>query len=472
MNIHVSGNVEGSTVVLLAGFPDTSQVFHGNIMTELAPHHRLVGMSFPGFDTQALKLIINCEGVSDKVTDALRQEATSNPLLGYSFEVLVDMFEIALFAVMEGRTWDKPMLIAHSLGCTVAYEFMLLRPYFFHRVVILDVGCPVAWARDSRSDKYGCSGPADNFLSYSSWSCILFVFLCQVLLLFSFILPKFMGKRILHLMLYIFRRPKYNYISQTVLRDEHVDDTRELWLASSNTFKGYHSQHSRGWRVTDIVDGVMALVPVRLGGYGLTNCISVAFYPAQFYHAKSRAHQTLPPRPDATGISYSCFKYSCASVRDNLLKSAASLTSCSTPSMAAKIKSVLSRSFPHGPLINNFKRIFQVESEANADVAEGDPACVWVLLRLWVFLFSQFLSSSRFIIPIQVPVLFLYGTEKPVMLHSERWIKHIQERGKVDNSKVIPIPGGHWFFAEEKNKFEVANHVREFLNVEDSPSPT
>lgn len=50
MNIRITGNLHGPTVFFLAGWPDTCDVFHDNLMKKLKPHYRLVGLTLPGFD--------------------------------------------------------------------------------------------------------------------------------------------------------------------------------------------------------------------------------------------------------------------------------------------------------------------------------------------------------------------------------------------------------------------------------------
>ncbi|KAK7200554.1 hypothetical protein NESM_000111100 [Novymonas esmeraldas] len=50
MNIQISGNLSKPTVIFLAGWPDTCDVFRENLMAALAEDYRLVGLTIPGFD--------------------------------------------------------------------------------------------------------------------------------------------------------------------------------------------------------------------------------------------------------------------------------------------------------------------------------------------------------------------------------------------------------------------------------------
>lgn len=50
MNIRISGNLKGPTVIFLAGWPDTCDVFHNNLMQKIQSSHRIIGLTLPGFD--------------------------------------------------------------------------------------------------------------------------------------------------------------------------------------------------------------------------------------------------------------------------------------------------------------------------------------------------------------------------------------------------------------------------------------
>ncbi|CAJ1012968.1 hypothetical protein Q4I28_008281 [Leishmania naiffi] len=52
MNIQISGNLSKPTVVFIAGWPDTCDIFRDNIMATLAADHRIVGVTLPGFDDE------------------------------------------------------------------------------------------------------------------------------------------------------------------------------------------------------------------------------------------------------------------------------------------------------------------------------------------------------------------------------------------------------------------------------------
>ncbi|CAG9584018.1 conserved hypothetical protein [Leishmania major strain Friedlin] len=52
MNIHISGNLSKPTVIFIAGWPDTCDVFRDNVMATLAADYRIVGVTLPGFDDE------------------------------------------------------------------------------------------------------------------------------------------------------------------------------------------------------------------------------------------------------------------------------------------------------------------------------------------------------------------------------------------------------------------------------------
>ncbi|GET93568.1 hypothetical protein, conserved [Leishmania tarentolae] len=249
MNIHISGNLSKPTVIFIAGWPDTCDVFRDNLMATLAKDYRIVGLTLPGFDdeqpfleelrkrsdaaavnelrkrgrgrnglftacaatgpTWLSRLLslrsLTCSGATPQSDDgrstsdcacantALRSfglpcrctalEAFRTSWKGHSFQDLVTLLEIAVDTAMEtcnycpsvappisteargrarGRgggeaqtsetitdafaahqlppTYTRPVLIAHSWGCLVAYELLLARPDLFSRIVALDVG--------------------------------------------------------------------------------------------------------------------------------------------------------------------------------------------------------------------------------------------------------------------------------------------------------------------------------------------
>ncbi|KPI89002.1 hypothetical protein ABL78_1886 [Leptomonas seymouri] len=79
------------------------------------------------------------------------------------------------------------------------------------------------------------------------------------------------------------------------------------------------------------------------------------------------------------------------------------------------------------------------------------------------------LVTHRYFVPIPVPILFMYGGEKKVMLHADHWCAYIRQyqRPRDGISDVVEVQGGgHWFFAEKKYQKKVADRIAEFLAAE------
>ncbi|RNF22485.1 uncharacterized protein Tco025E_03085 [Trypanosoma conorhini] len=455
MNIRVSGNLEGPTVVFLAGWPDTSEVFRDNIMDALASRYRLVGITLPGFDRQSpqLQIVKRCRkvggearnGKSYSKTDCLRL-----PRMGYSFEELVDLFEIALFAVMEHHPFERPILVAHDWGYVIAREFLLLRPYFFSRVVMLDGGGAVA---DPVTRKDGaCSSVVAGGIWWQ-WCKATLIFMYHLFIIASFlILPTCLGKPILRWFQQLRHRPQYEYTRHLPTWSSETDGEEELLMVPFCIHRDTTDSSRKSVRFLDIFNVLMHFN----GGAGDSektqdvSCLAAAFNPSQFYYANSCNLYTQPPNPSASGICYTCYRYRAAKPHK----------SSELPSRRRRPSAMSSG----GIHLNSTPSHDDEAVPASVDV---DPSSGWIYLRYWMLWVSRLLpSSQRFFIPISVPVLFLYGTEKRIMLHSQEWIEHIEEKGKRDGSQVVAVPGGHWFFAEKKNKKRVAERIVEFLDAE------
>lgn len=79
------------------------------------------------------------------------------------------------------------------------------------------------------------------------------------------------------------------------------------------------------------------------------------------------------------------------------------------------------------------------------------------------------LVSQRYFVPLSVPVLFMYGGAKKVMLHADHWCAYVRQyqRPRDGISDVVDVQGGgHWFFAEKKYQKKVADRIAEFLAAE------
>jgi pimeloyl-ACP methyl ester carboxylesterase len=60
------------------------------------------------------------------------------------------------------------------------------------------------------------------------------------------------------------------------------------------------------------------------------------------------------------------------------------------------------------------------------------------------------------------PVLFLYGTKKPFMFHSQRFVDHLRS---TKGSDAIAIDGSHWFFTSTRHAPKVNAAIRQFVDA-------
>ncbi|ORC90406.1 uncharacterized protein TM35_000082040 [Trypanosoma theileri] len=435
MNVHISGNLSGRTVVFLAGWPDTPEVFRENLMHALAQSYRLVGITLPGFDHNSPLFRHHSK------TGAV---ALPVPLLGYSFDELVDLFEIAILAAMEHSPLERPMLIAHDWGCVVASEFLLTRPYFFSRVVLLDTGGPV-------SDTSFLT-PGDDNKSRCLFSLGLrwaFIFLFQLIIVTAYILlPEFLGRRALRVCLRVTRRPQYRYACSPTIKP-NKNAGKEFVLVSSYVQEKKKKDPPlwsrwKSWRLVDVVNAIIHFGCDNTDSKSGVNTLDAAFHQCRYYYTNGLLMYTQPPHPSATGVCYTC--YSCHG-------NSVECEECRTFDGSNK-----SKCFRWSD-----KSSAKTQSDSE-NIVDVDPAWGWIYLRYWMLRLSRLLpASQRFLIPVAVPVLFLYGSQKPVMLHTPQWEHYIGVKGQYDGSEVIAFPGGHWFFAELGNRRRVAERVAEFL---------
>ncbi|RNF12894.1 hypothetical protein TraAM80_00052 [Trypanosoma rangeli] len=455
MNIRVSGNLQGPTVVFIAGWPDTSEVFRDNIMAGLASRYRLVGITLPGFDYQSpqLQKVKRCqeiEEVDGNVTKSSKMDFLCLPRMGYSFEELVDLFEIALFAAMEHHPFERPILVAHDWGYVIARELLLVRPYFFSRVVFLDGGGDLADPFPRKGS--ACDTGVVVGMWYQCWKVTLILIYQAFVILAFLILPTCVGKLVLRWLLQLMRRPQYEYTRHIPTRSHEADGNEELLMVPSCIHRNTTDYPRKSVRDLDIFN---VLLHFNSGGGGPeqthdVRSLAAAFNPSQFYYANGCSLYTQPPHPSARGIHYTCYRY----------RSANSHRSCGLPSRTRATSEI---SWNRLPLASTPSH----DDEAVPALVDVDPSNGWIHLRYWMLWASRLLpNSQRFFIPISVPVLFLYGTEKTVMLHSQEWIEYIEEKGKHDGSQVVAVPGGHWFFAEKRNKRRVAERIGAFLDAD------
>jgi pimeloyl-ACP methyl ester carboxylesterase len=107
------GRSDGPTIVLLAGFPQTSWAWH-KVMPRLAERFQVIAIDLPG------------QGHSDRPQD------------GYDTHTLASRVQAALTALGVPKYW----LVAHDIGACVAFSLALRYQDRLHGVALLDAGIP------------------------------------------------------------------------------------------------------------------------------------------------------------------------------------------------------------------------------------------------------------------------------------------------------------------------------------------
>lgn len=127
--IHPSGE---QTAILLAGWPDTSDVFRGNIADVLIGNNfRVVGLTLPLYRPE------------EETAAVKSKRSVARKWIGYSLEELVVLLKEALDASLEGHILSssrRPIMICHDWGCLLTFELLTKYPFYFEKIVCLDVG--------------------------------------------------------------------------------------------------------------------------------------------------------------------------------------------------------------------------------------------------------------------------------------------------------------------------------------------
>lgn len=84
----------------------------------------------------------------------------------------------------------------------------------------------------------------------------------------------------------------------------------------------------------------------------------------------------------------------------------------------------------------------------------------YLYLRIWRGVLTKSLppSFTRWCVP-NVPILFLYGSRKPLRFHSQRFLDYLE---KTPGCKAKAYPAGHWFFVG-RHAADVNSEIATFL---------
>ncbi|CUG90938.1 transmembrane protein, putative [Bodo saltans] len=213
-------NVEAQTVILICGWPDTSDIFCENIIPLLIRgtnnnNHR----DSPSL--HALSLSIDEASGPYRVVGLTLPSYSQNSArkaFGWSLSALVDLFDEAIQRIMDTYPATSrfrhlaPILICHDWGCTIALECLTKRPFLFERIVCLDVsGHPAGDCKHAQSWTnvsswlLGASSAVSfkamvHILWYQSW-----IMMCYLL---HFVIP-FLADWLIVLLCRLAGRPEY-----------------------------------------------------------------------------------------------------------------------------------------------------------------------------------------------------------------------------------------------------------------------
>ena len=161
------------TVFLLAGWPDTGDVFRGNIADRLTDRFDVVLLTLPGYVPAATGQTL--------------------PLFGWSLDELAIALEktiAEITSVHDLNAKQKPIMVAHDWGCVVLSEFLLRWPKFFTKLVYLDLAPQLA---GSAAHRWSLAA-----LLFGTWAgvplvCALQMLVYQLTLVVAFFLPAALG---------------------------------------------------------------------------------------------------------------------------------------------------------------------------------------------------------------------------------------------------------------------------------------
>lgn len=162
INWFTSEDVNAQTVVVMCGWPDTTDVFSTNIVPLLiSAGYRVAGITLPSY----------------------RRPAEKRGLFGWSLRTLVNFFEAAINRILESSDPNSPyrhlapILVCHDWACTIALECLTKRPFMFERIVCLDVsGHPTGDKKHATSATNISSWLVGSHGAVSAWAmmCVMF----------------------------------------------------------------------------------------------------------------------------------------------------------------------------------------------------------------------------------------------------------------------------------------------------------
>jgi pimeloyl-ACP methyl ester carboxylesterase len=216
--------LEAQTVVLIAGWPDTADIYCENIIPLLLGGRRC---STETNDEVASPDVSPYRVVGLTLPSYHPLHSKKKNFFGWSLAALVDLFDTAVQEIMESYPSTSryrhlaPILLCHDWGCTIALECLTKRPFLFERIVCLDVsGHPAGDGKHARSITNASSwllgsSSAVSFqtmvyiLWYQSW-----IMACYLL---HFVAP-LLADWLIALLCRLAGRPTYRSLNKSIVR--------------------------------------------------------------------------------------------------------------------------------------------------------------------------------------------------------------------------------------------------------------
>jgi len=90
------------------------------------------------------------------------------------------------------------------------------------------------------------------------------------------------------------------------------------------------------------------------------------------------------------------------------------------------------------------KRFAQLLQVPQKQVSQLKSSWNYPYAYLWKAIFFPWLGDYKVLLlkyKPSVPILYMYGTKKPLMFHSKKWLRIVEEK----RGRNVQVEGGHWF---------------------------
>lgn len=227
LDFQIYGNPTSSlTVFFVAGWPDNHSVFRENLISQLedrigdndGEQYRIVGISMPGFQHKRPEgsSFFTCgnyqpsKAIADLIVKTRSVNSADVPFWGFPLKDVVAMLQKTMYFTMtigemaRGEAGlgvqKRPILVGHDWGSITSQELLLSHPFFFDRVVLIDVG------NSSGLGRY----PEDGSIVKRK---LFYLFYQSFIMITSYLLPAALSQRLLAVFTTKGQRPAYKDVN-------------------------------------------------------------------------------------------------------------------------------------------------------------------------------------------------------------------------------------------------------------------